>query len=152
MTKMLFHAPWGVAALLRGDTEKISLLEKIGGWKCLQWRDITQSFAMLLFIARSNMGNAGTWDFMESFGRLRPKNRYTQLSWWVHEDLLVQKSRFVSTKVKVILWPLNQDSYGMTISYKFKATGPIVTNFYEEPPAGAEETKIVQTLQVTWPT
>ena len=28
--------------------EKINLLEKIGEWKCLQWRGITQSFAMLL--------------------------------------------------------------------------------------------------------
>ena len=29
--------------------ENINLLEKIGEWKCLQWRGITQSFAMLLF-------------------------------------------------------------------------------------------------------
>ena len=49
MTKILFHAPWGLAALLRGDTEKITMLEKITEWICLQWWGITQSFAMLLF-------------------------------------------------------------------------------------------------------
>ena len=29
-TYILFYAPWGLAALLRVDTEKIDLLEKIG--------------------------------------------------------------------------------------------------------------------------
>ena len=42
--------------------EKINLLEKIGELKCLQWRGITQSFAMLLFYAieslkRSTIGS-----------------------------------------------------------------------------------------------
>ena len=47
-TRILFQAPRGLAALLRVDTEKINLLEKVGEWKCLQWRGITQSFAMPL--------------------------------------------------------------------------------------------------------
>ena len=53
-TYILIHAPRGLAALLRVDTEKINLLEKIGERKCLQWRDITQSFAMLLFVSCKN--------------------------------------------------------------------------------------------------
>ena len=46
ITKNLFYAPGGLAALLRGD-KKIKLFEKIGEWKCL--RGITRSFVMLLF-------------------------------------------------------------------------------------------------------
>ena len=46
----MFHAPWGLASLLRVDTEKINLLEKIGEWKNLQLRGITQSFAMFSFL------------------------------------------------------------------------------------------------------
>ena len=41
-----------------------------------------------------------------------------------------------------------QDSHSKTISYKSKATGPVVIKFYVEPP-GAEGTKNVHTLQVT---
>ena len=59
------------------------------------------------------------------------------------KDLLVQE-------VNIILWPLNQDSHRMTVSYSSpKATGPIVTKFQLEFPR-AEGTKIVQTVQVTW--
>ena len=36
----------------------------------------------------------------------------------------------------------------MTISYNYKATGPVIIKFYVEPP-GAEGRKIVKTLQVT---
>ena len=50
MIKILFHDPWGLADLLRGDPEKIKLLEKIGEWKYFYMWGIMQLFAMLLLV------------------------------------------------------------------------------------------------------
>ena len=82
--------------------------------------------------------------FHVKFWRFWSKNWYSQLSWWVLEDLWVQE-------VKVILWPLTLDFLGITISYNSKATGQVVFTFYVEP-LWAEGTQIVQTLQVAGPT
>ena len=48
----------------------------------------------------------------------------------------------MSTRGQMILWPLTQDSHGMTVSnISSKATKLIVTKFHIQP-LGVEETKI----------